>query len=136
MTESGLVAPWNVGVAPTTVPDESASVKLWPSGVPLLKLMVAAPALAVSEAGLNLSSAPGPAATARVCGALVPPLAGVVVAGAVAAVCVAGVAGARAGVLAVELVLLEELPHPARASTASASGGADSLNGLRCSLTV
>ena len=119
MSDRVLVEPWNVGVAPTTVPEDEAIVRLCARGAMLLKAIVTAPALAVSEVVLYFSWPSGSAASARAC----PP----------PAVAAAGVedaaelelegAGALVEVEADELVLFEllELPHPARATTPSAS---------------
>jgi hypothetical protein len=122
-TDSVFEPPWKVGVAPSTEPDEDATVTLCASGAALVKLIVTAPAFAVSVLVLNESWPSGLAARLSVLAALVPPVvaAGVEV--------VAGVV--LAGVLAEELVLLEELPHPARTGMTSASKGSEHLRRRR-----
>jgi hypothetical protein len=44
-----LLAPWKVGVAPTTAPDEEATVTLWLREAMFVKSIETLPALAVSE---------------------------------------------------------------------------------------
>ena len=110
-----FVPPMNVGVAPSTVPLEDASVKLCASGDEFVKSIVTLPAFACSELVVNISIPLGFAAIETV---LLPEDAG-----AAAGVEDAGAAVLVAGALVVGLLLevvLELLPHPATASTATA----------------
>jgi hypothetical protein len=59
--------PWNVGVAPTTAPEEDATVMLWPSGAMLVKAIETLPALAVSEVLSYFSWPSGLAARLSTC---------------------------------------------------------------------
>lgn len=124
MSDSVLVAPWNVGVAPTTLPDEDAMVRLCASDAMLAKAIVTVPALAVSDVVLNFSWPSGSAARASACPP--PPVAAAGVEDAVELdVDEAGALGVEAD----ELVLLEPLePHPAKASAPTASVSSETVD--------
>ncbi len=113
-----LLPPSKVGIAPTTAPDDEATVTLWPTGDMFVKLIETAPALALSAVVLYFNWPSGLAVRLR----LLLPVAGAVagvedVAGLVAVAVVAGLAGAEA---AEELELELELPQPANTSNPTA----------------
>jgi hypothetical protein len=116
LSDSVLVEPWNVGVAPSTVPEEEAIVRLCARGAMLVKAIATAPALAVSAVVLYFSWPSGSEARASACPP--PPVAAAGVED--AAELELDGAGALVELEADELVLLE-LPHPDRATTPSAS---------------
>jgi hypothetical protein len=89
--------PWNVGVAPTTAPEEDATVMLWPSGAMLVKAIETFPAFAVSKVLLYFSWPSGLASRLSASPALGAPLAGAGVED-VAGLDFVGVAGRLAGV--------------------------------------
>lgn len=122
MSDNVFEPPWNVGVAPTTAPEEDATVTLCDSGAMFVKSIVTAPAFALNEVVLYFSCPSLFAARLRVCPAPVD------AAGAeeVAAVDVAGVAAVD-GVEADELVLFDELPHPLNASSPIARVSAEAF---------
>jgi hypothetical protein len=134
------VPPANVGVAPTTAPEDDAMVTLCSSEAELVKAIETLPALAVSDVVSNfnwpsafaarLSAVAAPAAAVLVAGAGVVELDALFVgAGAGAGVeldaLVAGggvveldaLVAALVGEDAEELVVVEELPQPASTST-------------------
>jgi hypothetical protein len=117
-----FVPPLNVGVAPSTVPLEDASVKLWARGEELVKSIVTLPAFALSELVVNMSIPLGFAAIE-----IVLPREDT---GAGAGVDETGAGVLLAGGLLVllEVVLvLELLPHPATASAARAAAARRTL---------
>jgi hypothetical protein len=86
----------------------------------LVKAIVTLPAFALSVEGMYLNWPSGLAATAIVSAPA---------AGALVELVVAGVAAVVAGADVAELVLLEELPQPASASTPRASASIESASG-------
>jgi hypothetical protein len=100
-------------VVPTTAPEEDATVTSCPTGDMLVKSIAIGPELALSEVVLYFSWPSGLAERLSfwtLAAAGVDDVAALEVVGVVAAV----------GVEADELVLLDELPHPVRASSPTA----------------
>src|SRR5579871_2017897 len=104
---SVFVPPWNVGVDPSTFPPDDSTETLCASGAMLVISIVTFPAFAVSDFVLYSSC---PLFAASSFSALLAPLAGA--AGVVVALVVAGVVAAS-----LVVVLFDELPHPASATS-------------------
>jgi hypothetical protein len=116
--------PWKLSVAPSTAPEDDATVTLWFREAMLVKAMETLPAFAVSDVLSNFSWPSGLAARLSDCPA--PPAAGAGVEDA-AELDVVGVAAVLGDEEAEEPELLEELPQPARASTPTTTPSIDTV---------
>jgi hypothetical protein len=113
-----------VGVAPTTAPEADATVKLWPSGDIFVKSIDTLPALAVSEVLSNFSCPSGLVSRLNARAPLAPAELDAGVGAGVGLVLelaaeleVVACAEPLDGADVEELVVLDELPQPAIAST-------------------
>jgi hypothetical protein len=119
--------PWKVGVAPSTLPEGEATVRLCSSEAVFVKAMLTLPAFADSEVVSNFKR---PSVFAARASAFPSPELVVGVEG-VGELVVAVVAGVLAGAGLAELVLLEELPHPDSASRPIARASIERLGSER-----